>query len=228
MGAAEAQALFAGVGAVGIGTLFGLLRGLGERVMRALRLVAMVATLCVVFAHFLPEAWEVLGPIVLLGVLFGLVISALPEWFHRGDHAHAGPTQASRLAIELGYLAVLAHSFGDGLALRSGATAGASLSLGAALAVAAHSVPFVAWFVMTFEDALGRRQAIARACGLALATAVGVFVASHVFETWKSVEPWLLSVTAGLLLHLVFHQVRGDKFVIRPATPAPPSSDRVD
>ena len=197
--------------AIVLGGLAALFREPARWAMSAIRTFAVVAAASIALLHLLPEAIAAIGTRALwaafLGAVGPIVLErALPS---RGGHAHEAPTTA----LAMGYAAVVAHQAGEGAALASLAETGA-LSLAIVLAVAAHTVPLAMVVGIRVLEVRGdRRAGRKRAIGLALAgviaaTAVGAAGSSLIGAArLVSVQPWLLAVVAGLLLHALSHDV---------------------
>src|SRR5260221_10257732 len=163
--------------AVGLGTWLALGPPDGARIVRPIRLVALVAALAVIATHLLPEAFHELGIKALAGFAAGLALPSAADAIAATLAKQGGsePT-ASVAALEISYAGLLAHRFGDGLSM--GAIARASSTQGAALAVllalAAHIVPVTTVMIIAAASLRGRRAALFHAGGLAVATMAGV------------------------------------------------------
>jgi hypothetical protein len=195
--------------AVLVGGLAALFRESGRRVIAAIRTFAVVAAVSIALLHLIPEAIAAIGPITLLATALGALGPAVLERAipsQRG-HTHDAPTTS----LAMGYAAVIAHQAGEGAALALLASTGA-LSAGIVLAIAAHTVPLamvVAIRVLEVRAGAGARRATALALtGVALATVAGALGSTLVGAArLAAVEPWLLSLVAGLLLHALSHDV---------------------
>jgi hypothetical protein len=197
------------VAAVALGLLLGLLPAGRARLAGPLRSFALAAALTVVVTHLLPEAFVELGAPALF--VFAAA-TAVPAWarvvgrlFGAGEHSHAGLTA--------GYLGLLVHHVGDGLGLgaygeRPGGTAAQADVL---LALAVHTVPLVAVVTFAFRSTGGTRAALLASGGLALASVVGVAAAGLVpHELTRSLSGWIAAGVAGLLVHVVTHDLERD------------------
>lgn len=198
-----AALLFVSVFCVLLGGLIGGLRELGPRLLGAIRTFALCAVLGVVALHLIPEALDELGVWGVLLTLLGFVLPALVE--KASPHA-TGHAQSA----DVGFLGLVAHQLSDGLALW--ATARGQLpTLDVALALFAHSTPLAALLFLRFEALRGRRAAILRVAGLALASALGVGFGQSASNlaphTWV---PATGALAAGLLLHLFAHDLSVD------------------
>ncbi|MGC4087555.1 MAG: hypothetical protein QM756_06620 [Polyangiaceae bacterium] len=163
-----------------LAVLFGLLLGLApaasRRALGPLRTLAFTAVIGVVALHLLPEALRDLGAVGLLVFAAGL---ALPRWLSavRGGHAHG---DAAELGLDLGFLGLLVHHVGDGLALGAysraepAAEPHAHAHTDVLLALVLHTVPLVAVVAAGYARTRGLRVAITRSAALAVASVVGV------------------------------------------------------
>ena len=182
--------------ATGLGAAFGLSRR-GGVVLGATHTFAVVAALVVILIDLLPESLSGLG-------LWALVVFAA---------AFAAAGTLERLAhrkglepgwgIELGFLGLVAHRVGDGLAMAHFGTAPAGPQWSGMLALAAHEVPVIALVVIAYRQR-SRRAALWRAALLALAAVVGV-VLHGALPTLQDASAWIAALLAGLLLHVVTH-----------------------
>jgi len=197
--------------AVLLGGLAALFQAPGRKVMPAIRTFAVVAAAAIAVLHLLPEAIAAAGPFVIVATLLGVLVPAVLERATPAQRAHAH--DAPTTALAMGYAAVVTHQLGEGAALASLAQTGA-LSLGIVLAIAAHTAPLsmvVAIRVLEVkrEPERGRKQAMSLALGgLALATLIGALAGSRLAGSQLStMQPWLLALMAGLLLHALSHDV---------------------
>jgi hypothetical protein len=197
--------------AVAAGAALGLAPS-GGRSLGALRWVALLAAIAVVFAHLLPEAIHGIGalPAIALFVL-GLVVPIAIEWLFRARRAVAGIEMRHGLGLELGFWGLIVHHVGDGLVLGAYAHIERGPSneyLDVVLALVAHTVPLVAVVASAYARAEGRRAAALRCLGLALAIALGTFAAgefgARVAERFQN---WISAAVSGLLLHVAAHDL---------------------
>jgi hypothetical protein len=203
--------------AVALGAALAILPREGARVVKPIRLVALVAALIVIATHLVPEALEELGPRALIAFAAGIalpwVLEALGGVVARRRAAGAPSTPLA--ALEISYAGLVVHRFGDGLSM--GAIARSSDTptdaLGVLLVLAAHIVPVTTVMVLAFVSLRGRGSAMFRAAGLAAATMAGVVAAELALDRGpKDVSPWVSALVAGLLLHLVAPSIpRRDK-----------------
>lgn len=200
--------------AVALGGLLAVLRGWDSGAMPAIRTFAVVAAASIALLHLLPEALGELGWRALLPAAAGLLAPMVMERFIVGEDC---ARHAPRMALALGYAAVLVHQFGDGAAVSSLARAGL-LSTPVVLALAAHTVPLAMVVSLLTREARagadGVRVTCAALTGIALATVLGALtprlIGQHRFE---SAEPWVLATIAGLLVHAVSHEAIASRAV---------------
>jgi ZIP family zinc transporter len=194
--------------AVVLGGLFALFREPGRRAMAAIRTFAVVAAASIALLHLLPEAISAVGYGAVLAALLGALGPALLERLIQtpASHAHEAPTTA----LAMGYAAVIAHQAGEGAALASLAETG-SLSAAIVLAIAAHTVPLTMVVGIRVLEVRAGAGGGARAIGPALAgviaaTAIGAAIGPFIGGArLVTVQPWILAVVAGLLLHALSH-----------------------
>jgi hypothetical protein len=203
------------VAAVALGLLLGLVPPGKVGLIGPLRTFALAAALTVVLTHLLPEALEELGA---SAVLLVAAAAALPAWWRLltglEAHTHAG----GHAGLIAGYLGLLVHHVGDGAGLGAYSTlpGGALAHVDVLLALAVHTVPLVAVVTFAFRAVSGTRSAVLRAGGLALASVSGVLLSGFVPEgEAHEFSAWIAAGVAGLLLHVVTHDLGRDL----PATP---------
>lgn len=198
--------LAAALGSVSLGAALGLLPGPKGLWLGPIRSFALTASVAVVLTHLLPEAYGALGVRALVVFAVGLLLPSLVK----GLSVRLRRGQGERAGLELGYVGLLVHQVGDGL------------SMGAlsehdhvghdhhdvVLALAAHTVPVAAMVVLAFGGAARKYQAGARAVGLGLSAALGVVLGHWVTAGVDQVVAWVAGLTAGLVLHVVAHDLR--------------------
>jgi ZIP family zinc transporter len=200
--------------AVLLGLLLGLAPAASRRALGPLRTLALTAVIGVVALHLLPEALRDLGAIGLVVFAGGL---SLPRWLSllRGPHSHR---TSGELGLDLGFLGLLVHHLGDGLALgaysRPDPASGSSHShphTDVLLALVLHTVPLVAVVAAGYARARGVRSAVSRCALLALASVVGV-LGSHSVPAAivGSATAWIAAGVSGLLLHGLAHDLGRD------------------
>ncbi|MFM7735436.1 MAG: hypothetical protein ACKPBU_05565, partial [Alphaproteobacteria bacterium] len=186
-----------------------------------MRTFAFAAASLVVFAHLLPEAVAEVGfpALVVFGVSLALpsVLERLAHARHDHGHLHGEHADDHAPGLEIGYVGLLLHNFGDGLGIGALPSPWARTEI--ALSVGAHTIPVVAIFVVAFASQRSPRAALVRAVFLALAIAAGMLAASLVPESLSgALEPWITAAIAGVLLHVIAHDW--------PADPAPGALSR--
>lgn len=171
-----------------------------------IRSFALTASIAVVFAHLLPEAYEVLGGQALLVFAVGLVLPSLlgvvAQRLDRGTRADVG--------LEVGYAGLLLHHVGDGLSM--GALSehdhGGHGHSDVVIALASHTVPVAAMVVLAFGGAARKKASLTRALGLAISGVLGVVLGHVVSAGLEQVTAWVAGLTAGMVLHVVAHDLR--------------------
>ena len=193
-----AVALGAGLGLAPIGS---------PKPVAVLRSFALIAGLVVVFAHILPEVVHEIGiAFALLVFVAGAVLPVGLERLMRGRTA-----DGADLGLELGFWGLLVHHVADGLAL--GAIARISDSafshLDVLVALVAHTVPLVAVVAAAYARREGRRGAGFRCAAFAVASGVGILLASWVDAgVMEAFEAWISAAVAGLLVHVAVHDLK--------------------
>ncbi|HSU40523.1 MAG TPA: hypothetical protein VLJ38_13185, partial [Polyangiaceae bacterium] len=87
---------------------------------------------------------------------------------------------------------------------------------------AVHTVPLVAVVTLAFRAQRGARAAVERALGLAAASVGGVLLSGSVPASFtQSLSAWIAAAVAGLLLHVVTHDLGRDL----PTTPVARAAD---
>jgi zinc transporter ZupT len=186
---------------IAAGAALGLLRGHPLRLLRGVQLAALAAALGVALLQLLPEALEALGPVALIAFALPLLPLLRPA-----------ARSAQTLAVELAYAALLLHQLADGVLL--GAYGGmlfpARGHAGLLAAVALHTIPVAAAIALRFEQRDGRRAALWRCAGMAIASLLGIALAGRIPDDLaRRVDPWASAVIAGLLLQTVLQGWRG-------------------
>ncbi len=75
------------------------------------------------------------------------------------------------------------------------------------VAFAAHIVPVTAVMLLAIQELRGRGAALVRAAGLLAATLAGVIAVGVLGAGSDEPLPWLSALLAGLLLHVVSHEL---------------------
>src|SRR5262245_22230281 len=128
--------------AVALGAALAILPREGARIVKPIRLVALVAAVVVIATHLVPEALEELGTRALLALAAGVALPwALEALGGVVARRRAGDAPSTPIAaLEISYAGLVVHRFGDGLSM--GAIARASdtptAALGVLLTLAAH------------------------------------------------------------------------------------------
>jgi hypothetical protein len=195
------------------GTLLAFLPRQKAAWMGPMRTFGLAAAISVVAFDMVPESVEAIGAWAVVALGIGLVLPALlgrlGSLLWRAGHPRAEPRH---VALEAGYAGLLVHKVGDGIAL--GVYAGELHPTGGggfATALAAHIVPVVAIVVLTFDSVRGRGSALLRAFGLAVAGVLGVLLTHAVaLEEMSRAHGWLSAAAAGMLLHVVMHDLGAD------------------
>ena len=164
-----------------------------------LRTGALASAVVVVVLALLPEAAHELGGWALVAFAVGLV----------------GPMVLQRLkgpsSLDLAFWGLLLHQVLDGVQI-SAAEVLSQGGLVVALALAAHTTPLVASVGFSDRKRLGLRRALVRTGLLGLATAVGVVLGMQTAsEAFHPFTPWVQAGLAGLLLHVLTHDLSADR-----------------
>lgn len=198
------------VGSVAIGAALPWMPGMKRGALGPLRTFALAAALTVVTTHLLPEAAEAMGASALLFFGIGLVLPGLVErvgvWFGR-TASSVDDRSAHWASAHLGYVGLMIHQLTEGAALgayRSGSAGEV------ALALAAHTIPLTALVMMGFSRSIGTTGALLRAMGLAAASAGGILIGGAATPHAHEGAPWMTAIAAGLVLHLVGHDLKSD------------------
>lgn len=189
--------------AVALGGLLGLTRHAGPW-LAPLRVFGIVAVAGIVLLHLLPDALQGGG---VLALLLAVGAAALPMLWPRIPWRKKSPDMSGRITLELAYVALLVHKVADGIALGFGLGHDMDARWGLVAGFAAHTIPMTAVIAITFAHR-GQTHAWARVGGVALAIIFGVALADQL-QTGPLLElrPYFDALTAGLLLHLTFHDV---------------------
>jgi hypothetical protein len=193
--------------AVVLGLALGLTRS--RALVGPLRSFALSAALVVVVSHLVPEALAELGAPGLFVFTLSLVG---PAWIRlaRAEHEHA---HGGHGALGAGYAGLLLHHVGDGLGLGAYTSlpGGALAHFSVLLALVVHTVPLVAVVTFAYRSVGGARAALTRSAGLALASVLGVLASGLVPEELSHrLSAWIAAAVAGLLLHVVTHDLARD------------------
>lgn len=174
-----------------------------------MRTFATLAAVAVVITHLLPEALHELGPLSILLFLAGWFAPALAHFIgQRSTHG-----RSANAILEAGYWGLVAHHVADGIGLgtytRLPPESGSHFDV--IVALAAHTVPLIAVVSLAYRVTFGARSALIRSLGLAFASVVGILLSSLVEgATLEHYAPIVAAVAAGLLLHVVTHDLTED------------------
>jgi hypothetical protein len=184
-------------------------------VLELTRTFAFAAAAGVVVFHLLPEVLPDQGVAALfwIGVGFALplVLEAASRFFGPGLLKGRGFSNL-RIAVEVGFAALLFHSVVEGLALVA-ALARPRGQMDLEIALVAHHAPLTAAVVLPFLELKGARTVAWRALTVAAAGVAGVAL--------SGVMPGLgeggllakaTAVTAGALLHVVSDEIGAQRF----------------
>jgi zinc transporter ZupT len=186
----------------------------GAAVVRPIRLIAIAAAAVVIAVHLLPEAYHELGFWAVLGFAAGLAVPTVTERVGAlfSKRSGGGKDGGAVAGLEIAYAGLVVHRFGDGLSMGaySRTEHGAWAQAEVVLALAAHIVPVTTVMMLALVAVRGRRAALVRAALLAASTMAGVVVAGVVVAGGpRELSPWISAVVAGLLLHIVVHDMPG-------------------
>lgn len=202
--------------ALGGGAIALLARG-RPALLEAVRTFSFTAAAAVVGLHLLPEVLGRLGAPALLWVLFGFALPGVLEALARaaGSGLKSRGHSGARISAEVGFVALVAHSLFEGLALE--ATLGApGATVDVAFALVAHHVPLTAAVVLPFLDLGGARATVWRVLGVAGAGALGVAVLGQMPGLPAHADGALVTsvgaALAGALLHVVVDEIGPQRF----------------
>jgi hypothetical protein len=202
-------ALLVAVLSVLLGAALSFVPSTSRAVLGYMRTFATLAAVAVVVTHLLPEALRELGPLSILLFLAGWFAPALAHFI--GRRSTSG--RAQHAVLEAGYWGLVVHHVADGIGLgaytRLPSDQGSHLDV--IVALAAHTVPLIAVVSLAYRTTFGARAAIFRSLGLAAASVVGILLSSlAAASTIESYSPIIAAVAAGLLLHVVTHDLTED------------------
>ncbi|HET7539732.1 MAG TPA: hypothetical protein VFK05_07665 [Polyangiaceae bacterium] len=192
-----------------LGAALSFVPSTSRAVLGYMRTFATLAAVAVVVTHLLPEALRELGPLSILLFLAGWFAPALAHFI--GQRTTSGRTQHA--VLEAGYWGLVVHHVADGIGL------GAYTRLPSAqgshwdviVALAAHTVPLIAVVSLAYRTTFGARAAVLRSLGLAVASVAGILLSRiAAASTIESYSPIIAAVAAGLLLHVVTHDLTED------------------
>lgn len=206
------EAAIIATGSVLVGAVLGTLTRRKHAWFGALQTFAVGAVAAAVAVQMLPGAVAELGGWGLLAFLAALATPGLlAPLLRMGQRARKSSTHS--IGTELGFLGLLAHQLGEGLALGSltGHEGHGHGHESLYVAVAAHTIPITALLVSEAIVHGGRASAWRRAIALAVATAAGFALAGVVHRGIPhQAHAWLSAFVAGLLVHVIFHDHEAD------------------
>ena len=201
------------------GSLLALLPTRRSQILGPIRTFGLTASAAVVVLHLLPEVYEARGAFGLLAFLAALLApSAIGPLMRVATRSRSenndsrNDKSAEWVTLRITYVSLLVHSVADGIALSaySGHMHQGRPHYDVLVALSAHTVPVAAVMTLTFRDFRGVRWALFGALGLWVATSVGVIGAGLVpHEAVHGASAWVGAVVAGLLLHVVTHDLGG-------------------
>ena len=202
-------ALLVAVFSVLLGAALSFVPSTSRALLGYMRTFATLAAVAVVVTHLLPEALRELGPLSILLFLAGWFAPALAHFI--GRRSTSGRTQHA--VLEAGYWGLVVHHVADGIGLgaytRLPADHGSHLDV--IIALAAHTVPLIAVVSLAYRTTFGARSAVLRSLGLAAASVVGIGLSNlAAASTIEGFAPVIAAVAAGLLLHVVTHDLTED------------------
>ena len=202
-------ALLVAVFSVLLGAALSFVPSTSRAVLGYMRTFATLAAVAVVVTHLLPEALRELGPLSMLLFLAGWFAPALAHFI--GQRSTSGRTKHA--VLEAGYWGLVVHHVADGIGLgaytRLPSDQGSHLDV--IVALAAHTVPLIAVVSLAYRTTFGARSAVMRSLGLAAASVVGILLSRiAAASTIEGYSPIIAAVAAGLLLHVVTHDLTED------------------
>lgn len=194
------------------GSVLALLPTRRSQILGPIRTFGLTASASVVVLHLLPEVYEARGALGLLAFLAALLAPSALRSIRRVATSAQSDSNAEWVTLRITYLSLLVHSVADGIALSaySGHMHDGKPHYDVLVALSAHTVPVAAVMTLTVRDFRGVRLALFGALGLWIATSVGVIGAGLVpHAVVEGASAWVGAVVAGLLLHVVTHDLGG-------------------
>ncbi|MEX1365491.1 MAG: permease [Nannocystaceae bacterium] len=201
------EAIAITVGSILVGALVGGVRRRESSWLGPLRTFAVAAVATAVIVQLLPESVAEAGGGALLVFVGALALPGLLAPLARRLRP-ASKVSVHRVGAELGFYGFLAHQLAEGLALGTvaGKDHGGLDHAPLVLAVAAHTLPLTAVFVVEALSHGGRRTAARRVTAVVLATVTGFGLADVASQRLHlELHAWLSAAVAGLLVHVIFH-----------------------
>jgi uncharacterized membrane protein YraQ (UPF0718 family) len=196
---------------IGGGTALGFAISGRHPLLGPLRSFAIAAVLATAVFQLLPESVSEVGAGALAAFAAALAVPSVIGGIAR----RVSPRTAEGhtvWAIELGYIALLAHQLAEGLVLGTFANDAHAGHSHAALvgAIMAHTLPLTIVVVGSFVGRGSRRSALGRGLGLLLATVAGLMGSGWISDAIiGAFEPWVAAALAGFVCHVVVHEEHG-------------------
>jgi hypothetical protein len=185
-----------------VGVVLGLWQRVASRTTGPIRTFAVVAAGLVVALSLLPHAIASEG---LAGLAVALASVGLIPAMERLVRIPFRKVSAEGLRLELGYVGLLVHRFGDGVVM---AVEGHGQEL--SWAVGAHEIPIVALVTLAYARK-GLRQALVRAAVLGLSSSLGYWLVRSMPGTWHELHGWVDAIAAGILVHILAYEALPDR-----------------
>lgn len=177
-----------------LGAALGLWQRVTTRATGPIRTFAVVAATLVVGLSLLPHAIESEGLWGLIAAAAGLALIPALDRLVRAVFREAN---TGDLRLEIGFIGLSVHRFGDGVVM---AVDGHGNDL--LWAVGAHEIPIVALVTLAYARR-GLVEALARAVLLGLVSSLGYWLVRVVPETGHDLHGWADALAAGILIHIV-------------------------
>ncbi len=127
---------------------------------------------------------------------------------------HRFPKLASKdhhWVADLTLIGLLLHELSDGFNLVIAATTqDKQLGTGLAVAILAHRLPVATALTLAFLKNNSTRGTLGRLSLLAIAPLIGALIGKQVLSVFGGFTEYLTAFAAGTLLHILFHDFRGD------------------
>lgn len=165
------------------------------RLRRVIDLVVMAGVALLMLIEVLPDIYRNGGAVSFAFLGVGLVGPTLVE--HALRHAQR---EAHLAALALAFIGLIAHSFGDGVALSPAGGGATALPLGIAL----HSIPvgLTVWWLLA--PVFGSRVPALALAAMCASTVAGFLAGTDVSEALDAEKlAWLQALIAGTILHVV-------------------------
>ncbi len=157
--------------------------------------VVLAGVVLLMLAEVLPDIWRNGGIISFAFLAAGMLGPTLAEHALRNAQR-----EAHMAALVLAFIGLIAHSFGDGVALSPAGGAATALPLGIAL----HSIPvgLAVWWLLA--PVFGARVPALALAAMCASTVAGFVAGTDVSEALAPEKlAWLQALIAGTILHVV-------------------------